>query len=359
MANSHPYHFGTQGDPNPAHLDRYFSTVPDDAESLAFREALEADEFMKAAFGSLSAAEYAVVKEIATSVNTRISRLTARRPWWKRYFIPALLLLLALFTLWLFLKPSAPTTPEPSSSPAQAAPVAAPQKPHSPAPAQPAAIHETPSEKPEPTPVAAPILPVAEKEVPPLPPAPPTHPEPGKEPKEAAPDPVPQTRETVLPAETSREFASDHNALILLRVGNAQVMSKLNLAEAESVAPDSRRAVNDPNIGSPTVSSTRQVRYKIEDMPSYTGGDQGLIGYIQRQLSSRITLPRSQVVPSVVVRFEVNGRGKVSNVSVLDNVPEAMEKEIIQVIREAPGWQPGKKSGKKGSLEYSVFISFY
>lgn len=158
--------------------------------------------------------------------------------------------------------------------------------------------------------------------------------------------------------DNTRTFVDESNKIITLRVGSASVLSKVNSFENENNTNGSKK-VNDPNIGSKVITKQKSTNYSLDDMPSYRGGDNGFISYLNRNLNYKISLMRKEVVNSVNVQFTVTAKGEVENVEVIGEVPNSMEKEIIKVVKDAPDWQAGKKSGKKGSLDIMINIQFY
>jgi len=162
----------------------------------------------------------------------------------------------------------------------------------------------------------------------------------------------------VVSGDDTRKF--DENAMIELEVSFAQVMVKNNLAEYDKTQSDPKRNVNDPNIGNAVVTKSNKSDYDIADMPYYEGGDRVLGVYIQSHLANKITIRRKQKIDNVMVSFELTAKGKVENVEVLGkNIPENVKKEIETVIKDAPGWKAGKKSGRKGAMQYMLSIGFY
>lgn len=161
----------------------------------------------------------------------------------------------------------------------------------------------------------------------------------------------------VYQGDNTRKF--DENAIISLDVAAAQVVIKNNLAEMDNTQTDPNHKVNDPNIGNAVVTKGRDLKYNIADMPYYDGGDLVLNVYVESHLDQKISIRRKQFVESVLVKFDLTAKGKIENVEVMGiDVPENMKKEIEKVIKEAPGWRAGKKSGRKGSMQYTIAISF-
>jgi hypothetical protein len=141
-----------------------------------------------------------------------------------------------------------------------------------------------------------------------------------------------------------------------VRVQHIQILSKINAAESENTSRNND--VTNPNLGEPITKKKNNPDYKLDDMPHYTGNDAGFISYLNRRLNGAVILPRNKIPHTVTVRFIVNSKGKIESSEIIGQlIPPALEKEILNAINEAPDWQPGKLSGKKGKLEY--MIAFY
>lgn len=166
------------------------------------------------------------------------------------------------------------------------------------------------------------------------------------------------------PKESKQDLKSDNTANLvdyatlptIVRVQHIQILSKINAAESENI--NRNNDVTNPNIGEPITKRKSNTSYNIDDMPYYFGNDAGFTGYLSRKLSGAVVLPRNKIPHSATVRFVVNSKGKVENSEVIGNIPPQLEHEILKVINQAPDWQPGKLSGKKGKLEYIIAIYF-
>jgi hypothetical protein len=182
---------------------------------------------------------------------------------------------------------------------------------------------------------------------------------PEKKNNELKKDPDPVIPEVIKhqPVENSRIFNDEEQKMVWLRVAAVQVLSKLNSADNQT-SKTSDKNVTNPNIGGAVVTDQKSNKYSLDDLPSYPNGDPAFISFVTRGLHNRIEIRQKDVVPEVIVMFMVNAKGKVENVSLPGNVPKVMSDAITKVISEST-WNPGKKSGKKGSIDVSVSIRFY
>ena len=58
------------------------------------------------------------------------------------------------------------------------------------------------------------------------------------------------------------------------------------------------------------------------------------------------------------VYFEVNRKGKITNVKVQNNVPDAVKKEAIKTVSTLPVMIAGSNQGKKATVQYSIPLKF-
>lgn len=157
--------------------------------------------------------------------------------------------------------------------------------------------------------------------------------------------------------DNTRNFEDESNKMVFLRMGGAEILSKVNAYDAQGNKTDNK-AVNDPNIGSKTTTKVKNNSYSLNDMPSYPGGDAGYQAYLIRKLHNLIYIRKKDAVYDVNVQFTVSAKGNVEDVEIIGDIPSLMEKEIVRVVKDAQ-WNAGKKSGKKGALEVMVNLQFY
>lgn len=108
----------------------------------------------------------------------------------------------------------------------------------------------------------------------------------------------------------------------------------------------------------------------VEDMPKFKGcegktGDEANL-CTQQAISNFIV--QNNVYPpmalendiegKVFVRFVVNSKGEVSDVSIAKSVDPMLDKAALTVIKKMPGFTPGKQRGKAVSVQYIVPINF-
>ncbi len=60
----------------------------------------------------------------------------------------------------------------------------------------------------------------------------------------------------------------------------------------------------------------------------------------------------------VIVQFQINKDGSVSDISILEGVCESIDNEVIRVVSESPDWTPGYIDGKPVKVTYAFPVLF-
>ncbi len=87
-------------------------------------------------------------------------------------------------------------------------------------------------------------------------------------------------------------------------------------------------------------------------------------GALQTYLISQSAYPRKladdpeKPQGKVTVSFDVNERGKIENVYVVQGVNEILDKKAIAAVKEMPRWTPASKNGKKAKTRQTVSLNF-
>ena len=60
----------------------------------------------------------------------------------------------------------------------------------------------------------------------------------------------------------------------------------------------------------------------------------------------------------VIVQFQINKDGSVSDINLLEGVCESIDNEVIRVVSESPDWTPGYVDGKPVNVTYAFPVLF-
>ena len=95
----------------------------------------------------------------------------------------------------------------------------------------------------------------------------------------------------------------------------------------------------------------------VEEMPQFPGGDKALMNYLAKTDYPRI-LQDNGIVGDVWVKFVVNKKGKVADVSIERGIDPLLDEAALKQVRLMPKWKPGKQRGKPVKVQYIVRIKF-
>jgi protein TonB len=101
-----------------------------------------------------------------------------------------------------------------------------------------------------------------------------------------------------------------------------------------------------------------QVFVVVEEMPTFPGGDIALQTYIATNTVYPDIAKENNIQGRVIIRFCVNYKGGVEQVTVLKPMDPSLNEEAIRVIKTLPTWKPGKQGGKAVNVWYSVPVLF-
>jgi protein TonB len=96
----------------------------------------------------------------------------------------------------------------------------------------------------------------------------------------------------------------------------------------------------------------------VEQNPEFPGGQAALLKFV----SSHIQYPQAAadegIEGKVMVRFVVDSKGKVGQVSVVRGVNKALDAEAVRVCRMLPNFTPGRQNGQPVSVWYTLPVTF-
>lgn len=96
----------------------------------------------------------------------------------------------------------------------------------------------------------------------------------------------------------------------------------------------------------------------VEQMPSFQGGQEALIKYLQANISYPEEAKKKGITGTVYVSFMVKADGSVSNPKVLKGVGGGCNEEAIRVVSGMPRWKPGMSQGKPVDVMFTLPIKF-
>ena len=96
----------------------------------------------------------------------------------------------------------------------------------------------------------------------------------------------------------------------------------------------------------------------VEEMPVFSGGDEGLINYIAVNTHYPESAKISKVEGKVIIRFCVRETGTVDRVMVLRSVEPSLDSEAARVVTSLPAFKPGKQGGVPVAVWFMIPVEF-
>jgi periplasmic protein TonB len=96
----------------------------------------------------------------------------------------------------------------------------------------------------------------------------------------------------------------------------------------------------------------------VEQMPDFPGGEQALYKYLQENIKFPPMARESGITGTVYVRFVVDKKGKISNVTLLRGIGGGCDEEAIRVVQNMPNWNAGKQNGIPVPVYFTLPVKF-
>ena len=126
---------------------------------------------------------------------------------------------------------------------------------------------------------------------------------------------------------------------------------KNNASKSEAVT------LSDLN-GAPATRDTMETVYSfVEQMPVFPGGIDSLNEFIFKNLNTDCDADKDCLSGNVFVKFIVNENGSVSNAQIIKPISPQFDQEVLRVISLMPNWTPGKQSGNKVKVWYTLKVN--
>ncbi|TWR30025.1 TonB family protein [Mucilaginibacter pallidiroseus] len=95
------------------------------------------------------------------------------------------------------------------------------------------------------------------------------------------------------------------------------------------------------------------------DVPAkFVGGDAAFSRFLAKQIRYPAPDRDRRVQGTVVLSFDIEKDGSLSNMRVVQNVSPTLDAESLRVLRTSPNWQPATKFGLPVKVSYNVPIAF-
>ena len=104
--------------------------------------------------------------------------------------------------------------------------------------------------------------------------------------------------------------------------------------------------------------SDDKVYERVEVMPSYPGGVDGIMSFISKNIRYPQDAKDAGLQGIVICEFVINKDGSFSNMKVKRGVSPSLDQEAMRVIKSFPKWKPGTNGGKPVRVLYTLPVAF-
>ena len=190
---------------------------------------------------------------------------------------------------------------------------------------------------------------VTDIEFPPIPEEPPPPPPPVESPQLAQID---HTNIVIVPNDQATPIATI-DEIANRQIGTIRIEGELSTHAVPVVDP-----VLPGGTGSTaTVQESTTIIDPIEVQPSFPGGMNAWISFLQRHLRVPEELEPGVKI-TVMVRFIVGTDGSIDNFEVVQSGGASFDREVIRVLKKMPRWTPAVQNGHPASTSFTQPVSF-
>jgi TonB family protein len=127
-------------------------------------------------------------------------------------------------------------------------------------------------------------------------------------------------------------------------------------AVKKEVAPSE----NNSRTETPSVNNKGEngVFTVVEHMPEYVGGNNAMSTFIAGNIKYPQKAKEKGVQGTVYISFVIDENGSVGEAKVIRGVGSGCDEEALRVVKMMPKWEPGKQSGKKVKVAFTLPIKF-
>ena len=95
-----------------------------------------------------------------------------------------------------------------------------------------------------------------------------------------------------------------------------------------------------------------------EEMPQFVGGEEALCEWIEDNISYPLMADVNSIEGRVIVSFDVNEDGSISNIEVDEYADPILADEVVNRLQFMPNWIPAIQNGRNVKVNYSLSIYF-
>jgi periplasmic protein TonB len=124
----------------------------------------------------------------------------------------------------------------------------------------------------------------------------------------------------------------------------------------EELKKDDQKDAPQKETKDATIDS--QLYTTVEEMPSFPGGEKGLMEYLSKNLRYPFKATREKIQNTVICAFFIEKDGSVTQPSILQSAHPLLDKEALRVVQTLPKWHPARKHGQAIRVKYILPVYF-
>jgi periplasmic protein TonB len=101
-----------------------------------------------------------------------------------------------------------------------------------------------------------------------------------------------------------------------------------------------------------------QVYTAVEEDAEFPGGNEAMMKFISKNIVYPRKAEKMELEGKVVVYFEIDKEGKVTNVKLYKGFNEECDQEAIRVVKMMPQWKPAKQNGRHVRVRRTLPVRF-
>jgi protein TonB len=101
-----------------------------------------------------------------------------------------------------------------------------------------------------------------------------------------------------------------------------------------------------------------QVYTAVEEDAEFPGGNEAMMKFIQKNIVYPKKAERMEEQGRVIVYFEIDKEGKVTNVRLYKGFNAECDEEAMRVVRMMPSWKPAKQNGRNVRVRRTIPVKF-
>ena len=180
-------------------------------------------------------------------------------------------------------------------------------------------------------------------------------------------------KEITAKAKKDLESESKRSLIILASIGSYTQIAKENENELHLILSDGKRECYIRKKETKEEYLLRQQKAQekenaainedmiyrdVEEMPSFPEGQDGVFGYISKNIHYPVVAEENGIQGRVLVSFIIEKDGSLTDFVIEKSVDPSLDKEAIRLVRSMPKWNPGKKDGQSVNVKYTLPITF-